>query len=320
MLKNIAIAVVMICSVFFVAGCSKHADTSQVTESKMTTIKVGYIPIADCAQLYAGIEQGFFKEEGINIELVRLAGGAKILEAMASDAVDVGFSNLVSLILANNAGLNFKAISGGPVVDIDHPETAIVALKSSQIDSIKDLEGKTVAVNTRKNIVEIMLRELMEINSVDVASVTFREIPFPKMESALVKGQVDAISLFEPFVSFARNNQNTKVISPFFSELYPTIQVSSYNATEHWLNSNNELRMAFKNAISKATHYLLKNPDASKALVAKYTSLSLEQVEGMQMPTFSDSVNMESLNKLIQLAEKNQWVKAGTVPSQLVFE
>ncbi len=42
---------------------------------KSEKVKIGYIPIADCAQLYVAIEKGFFEQEGLEIELLGLAGG-----------------------------------------------------------------------------------------------------------------------------------------------------------------------------------------------------------------------------------------------------
>jgi NitT/TauT family transport system substrate-binding protein len=84
---------------------------------KSNTLKVGYIPIADCAQLYVAMEKGYFIDENLNIELLNLPGGAKILEALAGNSVDIGYSNVVSLILARDSGLDFVSLTGGPIED-----------------------------------------------------------------------------------------------------------------------------------------------------------------------------------------------------------
>ena len=69
-MKNIPLALTLLFSLLFTIGCTQPQTTTPEADG-LSTIKVGYIPIADSAQLYAGIEQGFFAEQGIKLELIR---------------------------------------------------------------------------------------------------------------------------------------------------------------------------------------------------------------------------------------------------------
>ena len=71
-------------------------------ESQVETLRVGYLPIAECVQLYAGISQRFFEEQRLRVELQSMRGGAIVLPAVQQGDLDIGFSNVVSLVLLNS--------------------------------------------------------------------------------------------------------------------------------------------------------------------------------------------------------------------------
>ena len=86
-------------------------------------------------------------------------------------------------------------------------------MKDSPIKSAKDLEGKTVAVNTLNNIVHLDGDGLGRQERRHSSKIKFVEIPFPQMEAALVAGKVDAISVHEPFAAAAARRPEIRVLS-----------------------------------------------------------------------------------------------------------
>ena len=123
-------------------------------ESEPVTLKVGVIPIADVAPLYLGIEKGFFEEENLTIEPQLAEGGAAIIPSVMSGDYQIGFSNTTSLIIAASKNLPVQIISQG-VLGGTEPGRRVGrgrVPKGSDVKTAKDLEGKTVAVNTLNNI------------------------------------------------------------------------------------------------------------------------------------------------------------------------
>jgi len=272
------------------------------------SICVGYIPIADCAQLYAALDLGYFTEQGLDVELISMAGGAKILEALTSGSVDVAFSNVVSLLLARSAGLPFVAVTGGPVEDKEHVEHAILVRKDSNLARPKDLEGKTIALNTRKNIDELFVRRYLTHHQVDLDKVTFVEVPFPRMESVLLAGKIDAIAAIEPFVTFAKQHGQVSVLGYNYVELEERIQISSYNVHEDWLSANPVAAQGFCNALAKATDYILAHDKETRELVSKHTKLDDAQVQQITLPTFSKTLPRDELQRRIQELVELGWI------------
>ncbi|HEY2921627.1 MAG TPA: ABC transporter substrate-binding protein, partial [Candidatus Binatia bacterium] len=119
--------------------------------------KLGYMKIVDNAAMFVAMEKGFFKAEGLELETLPLAGGAPIINGVTSGDLQFGWTNVISLYQAHVEGFDFKLIAGGATnVKAKSESHAIEVGKNSALKSAKDLEGKTVAVNTLNNIVHLM--------------------------------------------------------------------------------------------------------------------------------------------------------------------
>lgn len=313
--KNIIISVIFILIIgIAIASFSffsnlQNLNTSKHKINKPVTLRIGYAPIADCAQLYIAIEKGFFAKEGISVKLVSLAGGAKILEALGAQSVDVGFSNNVSLILAHASGLPFIGITGGPLEDEKHREHAILIRTDSPVKNISDLRGKKIALNTGKNIDALMVTLLLEKNGIKPKEVSFVEIPFPRMLGVLDSGGVDAIAAIEPYVTLGLQSSKYKVISYNYVAVAPRTEVSTYVVNRNWADKNSETINAFKKAISNATIYANNNPDYVRKVVAKYTHLTDKQLKKTVIPAFTDKLSPALLELMIAKVAETGWIK-----------
>jgi NitT/TauT family transport system substrate-binding protein len=312
----LAIAVLGFASYYFI-----NKDKTDVKPTnEITKIKVGYIPIADCAQLYIAKDKGYFKENGLDVELIKLAGGAKILEALAGGSIDVAFSNVVSVMLANNAGLDFKAITGGPAVDLNHKETGVLVLKDSDIKSLKDLEGKKIAVNTRKNIVELFVTNYLIKNNVDVSKIEFVEISFPQMFQVLDSKNVDAIASIEPFVTFSTKSGKVTNLGDYFVSVLDKMEISTYNASNKYITSNKEVITNFQKAINQATLFSKSNTDELKTIIANNTKLNEEQVKDIVLPLYNNKVDVESFNEILKMVKEKKWVNEDLNSSNIIYK
>src|SRR5499427_3322575 len=184
--------------------------------------KLGYMKIVDNAAMFVAMEKGFFKTEGLELETVPMAGGAVIVQGVTSGDLQIGWTNVISLYQAHVEGFDFKLIAGGATNVKGKGEShAIQVLKTSPIKSAKDLEGKTVAVNTLNNIVHLMAMAWVDKNGGSSSKVKFVEVPFPQMEPALIAGKIDAISVQEPFAAAAARRPEIRVLSNPWGDVLP---------------------------------------------------------------------------------------------------
>jgi NitT/TauT family transport system substrate-binding protein len=269
------------------------------------TLKVGVIPIADVAPLYLGIDKGFFKEENLKIEPQLAEGGAAITPAVVSGDFQIGFSNTISLLIAASKDLPVEIISQGVLGGKDESEAwaDLLVLKDSGIDDGKDLEGKTIAVNTLNNICEVTIKASLEPEGVDVDKLKFTEVPFPDMNAALEQKRVDGACVVEPFVSQGTAGK-AKGIDPFYVRTAPDLTVATYFTTKQYAEENADTVDRFVRAINKSLEYSQAHPDEVRKVLLDYTEIPPEAAEAIKLPIWRTDLNEPTIEKLSELSKK----------------
>ena len=163
---------------------------SNATAAELKKVKVGIMRTSAMVPLFFAQEKEWYKEVGLDIELIEMKGGATIIPAIIGDSIQIGYSNVLSVLLAHSTGLELQVISNhlneGYIRKVGEPggystsSSGIIVLHDSGIKSPKDLEGKKVAVNAIKNIDWMAVWEWMEKNNADPRKITWLEVDFPK--------------------------------------------------------------------------------------------------------------------------------------------
>ncbi|MBI4319439.1 MAG: NrtA/SsuA/CpmA family ABC transporter substrate-binding protein [Chloroflexi bacterium] len=177
----------------------------EAAKKQLSVVRLADNPVGDFLIYHVIREKGFDAEFGIKVEGERFAAGPAGNEAMLAGAMDVTYQGTIPLIVAADRGLvPSKLIGVGSTTfsDPQHPLFGMIAAKS--VNSFKDLEGKTVAVNQRGSLIHLSVVERLRREGVKVDSISFVELPPPNMDAALAKGDVAAISPPEPFGTQSR--------------------------------------------------------------------------------------------------------------------
>ena len=267
--------------------------------------KLGYMKIVDTAPMFVAMDRGFFRAAGLELETVPMAGGAVIVQGVASGDLQIGWTNVISLYQAHVEGFDFKLIAGGATnVKGTNDTHALLLAKGSAVSSAKDLEGKTVAVNTLNNIVHLLAMAWVDKNGGSSAKVKFVEVPFPQMEPALVAEKIDAASVQEPFASAAVAKGVARLLANPWSDVIGRFLIASWFASEKWLQKNQQTAKAFVNALSRGVDAIAADPKQSRDAIAKWTGLSPELAGKIPLPVYDKSVSEKDLQATINLAQK----------------
>jgi NitT/TauT family transport system substrate-binding protein len=285
--------------------------------------KLGYMKIVDNAAMFVAMERGFFKAEGLELETLPLAGGAPIINGVTSGDLQFGWTNVISLYQAHVEGFDFKLIAGGATnVKAKSESHTIEVGKNSALKTAKDLEGKTVAVNTLNNIVHLMAMAWIDKNGGSSSKVKFVEVPFPQMEATLSAGKVDAISVHEPFATAAIEKGNARVLAQPWGDVLPKFLIASWFASEKWLAKNKETAQAFVRAINRGIDAIQADPEASRAAMIKWAGLNPDLAGKIGLPVFEKTISEKDLQATIDLTQKykliSKGIKARDVSSELV--
>ena len=268
-------------------------------------ITVGVIPIVDTAPIWLGDDQGFFEEEGLDLTIETATGGAAIVPGIQSGSYDFAFSNLISLMVANDRGLSMKVVANGITTtgDTNSDVGSVLVKADSDITAPKDLAGKKVSVNNLSNIGDTTISELVDRDGGDASTIDFVEVPFPDAPAALENGIVDAAWILEPFQSTALD-EGARMLMANFAEFDPELDVAVYFTTSDYIDENPELTEKFTRAMNKSLEYAQQNPDAVRDIVGTYTQISDEVRAEMVLPRFRTEINRDSAQKLGDAAQK----------------
>ena len=264
--------------------------------------RLGYMKIVDNAAMFVAMDKGFFKAEGLDLEPVPMRGGAVIVQGVTSGDLQFGWTNVISLYQAAAEGFDFKLIAGGATnVRGTHETHAIEVLNDSPIKGARDLEGKTVAVNTLNNIVHLMAMAWVDKNGGSSAKVRFIELPFPQMEAALIARKVDAISVQEPFAAAAAHRPGVRVLAHPWGDVAPRFLIASWFASEKWIRNNRKTAEAFVRAINRGIEAIHADPQGARAAMIKWAGLKPDMVGKIGLPLFDKTLSEKDLQSTIDL-------------------
>ena len=300
-----AVIALLACMALVAVGCGDDDDGGGGGSGEPATLKVGVIPIADVAPLYLGIDKGFFKDEKLTIQPQLAEGGAAITPAVLSGDFQIGFSNNISLLIAASKNLPVQIISQGVLAGKSEKEAwaDLMVTKDSSIKEPKDLEGKTIAVNTLKNICEVTIKASLEKDGVDVSTLKFSEVPFPDMNGALEANRVDAACEVEPFVSQAKA-AGSRGLDPFYVRTAPDLSVATYFTSKEYAEKNPDVVDRFVRAMNKSLTYAQENPEEVRGILTDYTEIPPAIAQKIKLPVWREGLNEPTIEQLSELSKK----------------
>jgi NitT/TauT family transport system substrate-binding protein len=303
-LNKIALVVLLAAGIVSTSGRSAFAQTVQ-------TLHVAVVPSDTAAQMYYAADLGMFTREGVNVQIDGMTSGPAIAAAVASGALDIGFSNFVSLATAHGKGLPFTMVAPANLSIAGAPTVGILSVtKASTAKSGKDLNGKTVAVDGLNTVAMLGVRNWIDATGGESSSVHFVELPFGAMPEALKTGRVDAASMnltADPELGSA--NDALRLLAPVFDTLSPKFTFSAWFAMRDWVAKNPDLAKKFARVMREAAVWANAHHQESAAILAKYLKQTPAQIEGVTRVVYGTDFSPQMIQPSIDLAAKYGSIK-----------
>jgi NitT/TauT family transport system substrate-binding protein len=273
-------------------------------EPEVRKLRVGALPITDLKQLYVADAKGFFRQEGLEVEIQNFEGGATIIPAVQSGSVDLGWSNSISILQARARGLDVRFFAGGLYQGPGHWTSAIMVGGASPIGTAEQLQGRTLALNTLGNINELVVRAYLDREGLAPGAYELLEVPFPDQPAALEAGRVDAAVPTEPFVTLAEEGGSRVIESRPFRAIGSHPFVAAFFTTDRWLRENPNAAAAFRRAVNKATVYWNDHPDERSEIISRYTQVPAAAAEKIALGEPRTEISPAELQRQIELCHK----------------
>ena len=311
---------VLLLALLAVAGCGDD-DGGGGEAAGPDRVRVQDTAGVPSAFLAYGVDQGFFEKRGLDVEVTPSQGGATVVPAVVAGDTDIAGSNLVSVLIAQGKDIPVTIVAPGTFVRNQRSQdfSAILAAGDSDIRSPADLEGKTLAVNTLKNVAELAAKASLAKQGVDVSKIELAEVDFPDMNGALTQGRVDAAFQIEPFVSLAVKEGHRIIDRPYVGTK-PGLQIGCYFTSERYLSENEDIVERFQQGVADTAAAIADDPEGFRKFLPEAAEIPPPAAEQAVLPAWKAENDQASLDLTAELMERYGVVEEKPDTSDAVVE
>jgi NitT/TauT family transport system substrate-binding protein len=281
-----------------------------------TTLHVGvvsrtifYLPA------WTAIEHGFFKQEGLDVEIEVYDGSDRISEDLRAGRKQIGINSIENLIAEAYRGGPLRVIAG----TAQRPPHYIIA--QAEIKSLADLRGKTIGVVSMKEGTTFFVADIAQAGGFALADVKVEAVGgSPTRARLLRERKIDAG--LQPYpLSYEADAAGFSDLGPI-AKLVPDYQFTSVVVDESWARAHRAALVGFLRALRRGTDYMFAHPDESSALGAK----ELRTTPAYARRALADTARMDVLARDLTLTDASlrrvfaNVKAAGLVPADAAFD
>lgn len=251
-------------------GCIRAADDSTAAIStpapELTKIKVGCIGITCEAPLYVAIENGYFKEEGLDVSLTKFSNWSTYKDALGLGQFDITHHLIMMFLKPIEQGMDVKILAG-----VHRGCLRVQASTTGSVQNLEDLRGKRIGVPGMGTPPFIFANRALALKGIDPSKeITWKVYPAGELKLALELGEVDAVADSEPIGTLLLSSGKVKNIAdqavdePFASEYCCAVV-----ANGKFVANNPKAAAAATRAILKAAKWVEANPRAAAIMAVQ---------------------------------------------------
>ena len=260
-------------SVLFNFNNNKNNNLKEITLAEVAHT-IFYAP------QYVAIENGYFEEYGIKVNLILTSGADKVASALLSGDADIGFSGSEASIYVYNQNEKDYIKTFAQLTQKDG--TFIVSRKKIDNFKLEHLIGKDIIGGRANGMPEMTLEYALKKNGIDPRTDVNIDtsIAFAAMSGAFIGGQGDFVTLFEPTALELEKNGYGYVVASV-GELGGVVPYTSYSARISYINENKDLINNFTKAIQKGLDFVHNHTDleVAKVILNQFPDTSLNDLE-----------------------------------------
>jgi len=289
MKKSVLLLLVVLLGVSLsLAGCNH--SSKELTKVKLceVTHSIFYAP------QYVALTQGFFQEEGLEIELSNGQGADKVMTAVLTDQADIGFAGPEASVYVYNEG---KADHGVVFAQLTNGDGTFLMGRQPDPDfKWSDLKGKTIIGGRKGGMPAIVLEYVLEKNGMTVGKDVFIDttMQFAAMPGAFIGGQGDYVIIFEPTASSMEKEGKAYIVASLGKES-GEVPYTAYFCKKSTIQENPQLIEKFTRAIYNGQKW-----------VDTHSPQEIAQAIKPHFPDQSDDILISAIQRY---KDQNTWKK-----------
>ena len=251
------------------------------------------------APMYVAIEEGYFDEEGVDLELVTGFGADKTMTAVISGSADIGFMGSEASIYTYNEGANDYVVNFAQLTQ--RAGNFLVAREEMPDFKWEDLKGKDVLGGRKGGMPEMVFEYILKQNNIDPQKDVKidQSIDFGSTAAAFSGGQGDFSVEFEPSATALEKEKDGYVVASLGTDS-GYVPYTAFSAKQSYIKDNPEVIQGFTNALQKGMDYVQSHKP--------------EEIAAVIQPQFKET-GMDTLTTIV-----TRYYEQDTWKDNLVFE
>ena len=292
-------------------GCGK-VNNKRTESTNLKTIRLNeVVRSVFYAPMYVAINEGFFEEEGLAIDLSTGQGADKTMQQLLSGNVDIGFSGPEQVVYIYNQGREDYPVVFGQLTQRDG--SFLVGREEEENFDWSSLKGKEIIGGRPGGIPEMALEYVLKQNGLnpenDVKMVT--NVDFTATAGAFKSGIGDYVALFEPTATMLEKDGAGNIVSSIGNEA-GNISYTCFYTTKSYMDENPEIIQKFTNAIYKGQQWVQQHtseevadsiisffPGTDKEVIVKV----IDNYKNIEAYSETPEVSEDGLNKLMDIIQ-----------------
>ena len=301
MKKILFIIILLVIISLFLIFNKKETTNNKIIVSEVTH-SVFYTP------WYVALEKGYFKEEGLDIEILLTPGADKVATSVISGDAQIGFSGPEATVYVyNNSGQ--KLITFASLTKRDG-QFIVGPCNLKDNFKMEDLKTKTILAGRSGGMPLMMFKYALKESSIDEKDVNIdTSVEFASLSSAFISRQGEYVNLFEPN-ALKIEKENYGCVLASLGNITGVVPYTTFYAKEEFINDNKDLIKKFNRALNKGITFTKENSyeDIAKVIKSQFIDLDLNDlIEIIKRYKDADSwydstyVNIDDYNRLIDI-------------------
>jgi NitT/TauT family transport system substrate-binding protein len=285
-----------------------HSQNPSVSSIRMAVLQndIHHLP------LWVALDKGFFKEQGINVEIAGIfRSGPEIMSAFSAGSLDMAYVGEAPTVTAVANGTAKVVI----LAQVNTEGSAIVVGKNSSIKTILDLKGKQVAIPGYSTVQDLLLRKALGESDLDPKQVKIIVIKPPEMIGALRTDQIDAFISWEPYPAQAICMGIGKMLVSS-AQIWKDHPCCVLIADKQFAQANDEKMKRMLEAHKKAVDFIRDKPDEAVRIAIKYTGMDeLTAKRAIGNVKYVSRLNVEGLKEYVNYLRGLGYIKLNNIQS-----
>lgn len=247
------------------------------TDDNKETIRVSEVTHSPFyAPWYVALDNGYFKEEGLDIEVILTSGADKVSASVLSGDVEIGFCGPESTIYIYNGGMKDYLISFAGLTKKDGQ--FIVSRKQYDNFDLTMLNNKEVLAGRSGGMPVINFMNALKNNNINQVKIN-TDVEFANLGSSFISGNGDFVNLFEPNATMLEK-QGFGYIVGNIGTLSGNVPYTAFNTKLSYYNENKDVIKKFNNALNKGLAYVNSHTpeEIAKIITKEFPDISLNDL------------------------------------------